>query len=205
MIFAIAVIATSTFAQVEDPETSQLLEFSQAKKALEKYPSFDDIRLTDKQLLFAKKYVEAHRNYRSYHLLFAIKNTSANVYDSISTEAKLMILVSTLTEQTNLNDWGYLDTKNSFDGPPAQALLLLGKDAITALKPLLNDSTRVYLYGSETGTSSTKYAYRRKDFAFRYVSLLLGDTATFANDLMQRDNAIDGLIRQLDSKKEKTK
>lgn len=137
---------------IDDADISQLLRYSKDKKALQKFPDFDDLKLSSKQLAIAEKYVTDKRDFRSYHLLFAIRNSSKKSYDGLPSEIKMMILVSALAEQKNLNDWGYLDTDRSYDGLAAVALLQLGKGAIKYLRPMLNDATPASLYGSETGT-----------------------------------------------------
>jgi hypothetical protein len=181
----------------EDVEVSQLLKLSEEKKPLQKVSGFDGLKLSAKQLTMAEKHVKDQKDYRSYHLLFAIKNTSKKVYNGLPGETKIMILTSALSEQSNLNDWGYLDTKKSSDGRSAEALLQLGTAAIKHLTPLLEDSTPASLYGSEAGTMSEHYKYRRKDFAYRYVMLILGEQPTFHADPKERDNDIEALKAKL--------
>ena len=65
------------------------------------------------------------------------------------------------------------------DGPghdrtAAQALLELGDAARAPLIALLDDDRPAPLAGSEAATLSALHGYRRSDFAYRYLSKLLG-------------------------------
>jgi hypothetical protein len=76
-------------------------------------------------------------------------------------------------------------------------LVDLGKKAIPRLKPLLDDSNEAPLFGSKSATTSKAYQYRRKDFAYRYTSLILGRRAPFRRDPGQRDKDIEQLKKVL--------
>jgi hypothetical protein len=102
-----------------------------------------------------------------------------------------------LAHQTYLNDWGYLDPGGSHDGEAAQALLEMGTDALPQLLPLLDDSQPARLYGSEEATITKLYQYRRKDFAYHYIALILGLSSPFNADPAQRDQEIERLKAQM--------
>ena len=138
-------------------------------------------------------YIVAHDDHTAYHLLFALRRHAPNAYRRLPNTTKARVLCDALAHQTYLNDWGYLDPGGSHDGEAAQALLELGNDALQPLISLLDDSRPARLFGSEEATISKMYDYRRKDFAYRYVSLLLGWQPAFEADPRSRDIEIERL------------
>ena len=196
---AFSVLALSVFCyQPADDVIARFLKASKEKECLSRWESFDDLRLSPAQLAVAEKHIKARKDYRSYHLLFAVKNTSKKAYEGLPVDTKIMILTSALRKQKPfLNDWGRLEPQESYDAESGRALLELGKGAINYLKPMLKDSTRVRLYGSEDALASSEYQYRRKDFAYRYISLLLNKEPEFSANPKERDKAIDVLAKQL--------
>jgi hypothetical protein len=107
------------------------------------------------------------------------------------------VLAATLAEHRQLNDFGYLAPDGSYDGPAALALLELGRAAIPALRPLLDDTSQAFLSGSEEATMAKLYGYRRADFAFRSLAQIVGEDATFEKDPARRDEAIAALRAKL--------
>ena len=130
---------------------------------------------------------------RSYHLLFALRRTSPELYRSLPDGLRARVLVDALANVVALNDWGYLDPSGSHDDEAARALLETGGAAIGPLNRLLADERPAPLFGSEPATLSSLYHYRRKDFADRYLSLLIGRAPTFEADPAARDAAIADL------------
>jgi hypothetical protein len=202
----IALLTTAVVLSQDKPNPdaliAQLLNASKERESLRTPDSFDELRLSPAQLAVAKKLIQDLKDYRAYHLLFAVKNTSEKAYEIIPTDVKIRVLTSALREQSHLNDWGHLEPKESYDGPVAKALLALGKGAIEQLEPTLKDSTRAPLFGSEATMSST-FRYRRKDFAYRYIMLLLDREPEFAGTPRQRDKAIEALKKELPKLKPK--
>jgi hypothetical protein len=154
------------------------------------------------QLAEAKAYILAHPDFTSYHLLFFVKRYSPLSYHSVPDLQKAQILVSTLTHQYAFNDWGHLAPKGSHDREVAQALLALGDQVVPILEPVLDDDTPVGLFGSEEATISLLYQYRRCDYAYRYICVLLGKPAHFAKKIEERDRAIQELKKTLASNRE---
>jgi hypothetical protein len=195
---AISALALSIFCyQPADDVIARLLAASKEKSPLGHMDSFDDLKLSPAQLAIAEKHIKEVKDYRSYHLLFVVKNTSEKAYEGLPTDAKIMILASSLREQVFLNDWSYLEKEECFDNRAGKALLGLGKAGIAHLEPMLKDSTPAPLFGSEEHTLSDLYGYRRKDFAYRYISLILNQEPDFSPYPKERDKAIDVLVKQL--------
>jgi|GEM_PF-5447817 len=138
----------------------------------------------------AVAYVTQHPDYSAYHLLFALRRSTPALYRTVDVAARAQVLCSALGHVRYLNDWGYLDLKQSHDGEAAQALLETGTVALADLVSLLDDQRPAPLFGSEEATLSTIYHYRRCDFAYRYAMLLKGLQPIFEAEPTQRDRAI---------------
>jgi hypothetical protein len=144
-------------------------------------------------------YVEAHPDHTAYLVLIAMHRLDAAAYRSVRDSTKAAILVDALGHLVLFNDWGYLDPAGSHDGEAAIALLELGPVAVSMLRRLFSDDRSAPLFGSETATLSSSLHYRRKDFAYRYVCLLLEREPTFDADPAIRDAAIEQLEADLGS------
>jgi hypothetical protein len=131
-----------------------------------------------------------------FHVQMTLWRAAPDSYEQVPAAARAQVLAGTLAGYRQLNDFGYLDPHGSYDGPAALALLELGDAALTALEPLLADDRPAPLSGSEEATLAKRFAYRRKDFAFRYVSKLRGRDAPFDPDPAHRDAAIAALREQ---------
>jgi hypothetical protein len=139
----------------------------------------------------ALTYVLAHPDYTAYHLLFALRRHAREAYDRAAPDTKAAILCDALKRLAYLNDWGYLDAGGSHDGEAATALLELERAALRACASTLDDSQPAPLFGTEEATLSRMYKYRRKDFAYRYLSVILGHQPTFDPDPQKRDADIE--------------
>jgi hypothetical protein len=149
--------------------------------------------LTDADRQAAVEYAQTHADHTAYLVLIALRRRDATAYRTVPDATKAAILAGALGHLILFNDWGYLDPAGSHDGEAAVALLELGPPAIGALRPLLADDRSAPLFGSEPATLSSLYAYRRKDFAYRYVCLLRGREPAFDADPAVRDAAIGRL------------
>jgi len=174
-----------------------LIDESTKKKAVCESSLLINNPLAPNDIPEALKYLASHSDYSSYHLLLAIRQYYPESYKAIANRDKAAILCSALRNSTYLNDWGYLDNIESFDGESAKALLDSGEVALSFLVPLLEDNDSAPLFGSEEATLSREYKYRRKDFAYRYISLLLGQSPTFSPDLKERNKSIESLKSKL--------
>lgn len=178
----------------------QLVAESNSGLALTRSALLPNIHLSNDDIDAVQKYIVAHADHSAYHLLFALRRSAPDAYEGLPSETKAHVLGDALAHQSYLNDWGYLDPGGSHEGEAAQALLALGEDALPTLTPLLDDDSPVWLFGSEAATLSSSYQYRRKDFAYRYIALILGLPASFDADPAQRDQAIERLKTQLAGK-----
>ena len=148
----------------------------------------------------ALKYIKKHPDYVSYHLLLAVRRYYPASYTGISTDDKVAILCSALKTSKWLNDWGSLTPYHSFDDESAEALMETGKAALKSLGPILENGECGPLYGSKEATISYAYNYCRKDFAYRYPSLILGRSPEFSVEVKERDAAIEKLKVELKKK-----
>jgi hypothetical protein len=170
-----------------------LVAESLKKKAVDEGTLLNENPLTPADMSVALKFIQANQDYSSYHLLLAVRRYHPASYKKIPSTQKAAVLCSALKHLHYLNDWGYLAPKQPHDGESATALLEEKQAAISALVPLLGDDNPAPLFGSQESTMSNKFKYRRKDFAFRYIVLLLGETPEFAPDPPERDKSIEGL------------
>ncbi len=144
-----------------------------------------------------RRAVEAARDFSGYHLLMALRRERPEIYLQVPDTIKAEVLSSALGHVKWLNDWGYLDPGGSWDDVSAQALVATGWVAASRLRELLDDQRPAPLSGSEMAFLSSHYGYRRCDFAFRYLSLILGVDPAFQPDPALRDTNIAELRSRL--------
>lgn len=168
-----------------------LIRESQKKATLMESAVLGSGELSKKEIKEAVQYITAHPDYTAYHLLFALRRQTDSMYKSIADSIRARILMDALVNLNYLNDWGYLDKDESFDGEAARAVLELNRTALPYLIPILDDEREAPLFGTEEATMSSIYKYRRKDFAYRYVSQILGLEPLFASDPKERDEIIE--------------
>jgi hypothetical protein len=142
-------------------------------------------------------YVQSHPDDTAYHALVALRRAGGPEFDQISARTKAAIFCSALATQVYLNDWGYLDPNEPYDGEEARFLLEQGDAARSCLVRLLDDSRPAPLFGSEEATMSHTFQYRRCDFAYRYLSQILGLKPTFDPDPKRRDADITQLKKRV--------
>ena len=95
------------------------------------------------------------------------------------------------------NLWGLL-WANGQAGLLGGRFVMLERDAIPALRPLLDDATVVDWYeGSEAATVGNGARYRIKDFAAFYLSRIVGQPIAFHTDFAARDGEIEALRKAL--------
>jgi len=145
--------------------------------------------LNEKNTPQALEYIKARPDFTSYLLLVAVNRYSPNAYSTISDEDKATILCSALRNAVAMNDWGHL-TDGGSNRIAADMLLEVGRPCLGLLAEILDDGEPAYLFGSKDATASFTHNYRRKDFAYRYIALILGENPTFDKDVKVRDKAI---------------
>jgi hypothetical protein len=186
----------------QSPRVNRLIDESAKKKAIDQSGLLNENPLMASDVPEALAHIKKHPDYTSYHLLLAVRMYYPRSYKEISTDVKVAVLCSALKNTTFLNDWGTLHPSDSFEAESATALLETGKAALRSLLPLLDDDESAPLFGSKEATMSKKLMYRRKDFAYRYASLILGRSPVFHRDPKDRDKDIEALKTEL--KKAKT-
>jgi hypothetical protein len=175
------------------PNVARLIAASEEKTAIRIGSVFDENRLLSKDVSTVISYIEANNSYKSYHLLMALKRDVPDAYKKLAKKTKAAILTSALKNMRTVDDWSFLHPKESVDNISAEALLELGKESLEYLIPILDDDAE----GLHINRFSRQFKYRRKDFAYRYVSLILERSPTFAADPKQRDKDIEALKKVL--------
>jgi hypothetical protein len=194
-------VNTSPSAEEHPANVKKLIEDSAQKYMIEQVHLLRANPLLDSDLSDALAYIKKHGDYTSYHLLLALRKYYPVSYKNIPNEDKVAILCSTLQNTIGFNDWGVLQPNLPadpyFDGPSAKALLETGKIALKSLEPILDDNRPAILDGSEAHMASIDDRYRRKDYAYRYASLILGKLPAFHTDPKVRDKDIEVLKAEL--------
>jgi hypothetical protein len=152
--------------------------------------------------LAADEYIRSHNDHSSYHLLFCLKRNFPQRYGDLPESLKADILCDYLSHAKHFNDWGYLAPKEPYDGEAAQALLATGRTALPNLEHLLEDRRSAPLFGSEEASLYNLYQYRRADFAYRYICLLLHFPPAFARSPTERDVKIQHMQSTLRDRKD---
>jgi hypothetical protein len=184
--------------------TAQLVAESKAGLSLVESKILPTAQFDRDDAQAAEEYIHNHKDYTAYHLLFALRKAAPDLYGSIPDSTRASILCSTLQNSRYLNDWGYLEPNESFDGEAAIALLATGRKALDCLKAILDDEREAPLFGTEEATMSSTYRYRRKDFAYRYILLALGRPSRFRPVPSERDQDIRELQKNLKEKDQKS-
>jgi hypothetical protein len=156
-----------------------------------------NLKFDQHDIQVAKEKIMASSSYDTYHLLFALRRASAADYELIPKHHIAQILCSALEHMNYLNDWGYLDIDESVDQEAALALLETGSIVVNCLRPILDNKQPAPLFGTEEATLSAIYQYRRNDFAYRYISLILGKKPIFKKEPNERDREIEKLKNEL--------
>ena len=184
------------------PQSRILLEMLEASKEGKSFVEmqYEDKHLTNEDFKFMKDYIHDKPDYTAYHFLVMLKLRNLNTYKTLSPEKRAQILCSTLSNTKTFNDWGYLDITESFDKDIARELISLKKPAVDCLISLLQNKEPAFLFGSEESTMSEIFQYRRCDFAFRYICLIVGYEYTFKEDPSDRDEEIKQLLLFLKTK-----
>jgi hypothetical protein len=149
-----------------------------------------DLRAND--LWAFVRYVTEQPDYRSFFVLWAIRRQDRNVYNAIPPSIRASILCSALQHVDTGNNFG---DPCSFDAPAAVDLLATGEAALPYLERILDDHEPLQVTGSEDAAISEAWEYRRCDYAYRYVCLILGLKPKWHNEPEQRDKEIE-LIKQ---------
>ena len=175
----------------------QLVKDSQRQVTAKESSTLDGLVLSDADAARVVAYLNAHPDESAYHALIALLRTREEDYRRVPASVRAEILCAALRTQQYLNDFGYLDPSEPSDGESAKALLETGEAARPCLARLLDDRNPAPLFGSEAATIADMYRFRRRDFAYHYLSRILGGTPQFDPDPAVRDPLIDALKRRV--------
>ena len=153
--------------------------------------------LTSEEIEAAREHIQKHQDMSSYHLLMALRECAVDVYTGIPEVIKSKVLCDALGKMLFLNDFGHLGPSDPYDGESAKALVSIGRPSLCCLRDLLVDQHEAMLFGSEEATGASIYKYRRSDFAYRYIMVILGRTPTFPSTPEERDKLIERLQSEL--------
>jgi len=139
----------------------------------------------------ASNYIESHPDSSAFHLLLLLNEHHRSIYKELPKDVKAKVFCDALANTHFLNDWGSLGPTQSFDTNIAKLLIDLNSVALPFLYKMLDDKRPALLYGSEEATLSKLYKYRRADFAYRYIMLILAREPTFSISTTERDELIE--------------
>lgn len=94
------------------------------------------------------------------------------------------------------NQWGLLYQGDDV-GPVGRHLLVLGRDAVPALRALLDHREHVLYEGSQEATLGNSLLYRINDIAAYYLGRLVSRPVVFHRALPDRDAEIQRLVEAL--------
>lgn len=175
----------------------RLVAASSSGLMLGQAPDYRTAHFSDADATEAVGQVNARPDATSYHLLLSLRRNAGEAYEQIPPSTRAAVLSDALRTLANLNDFGHLGPGGGYDGPAAKPLIEIGEPAIKPLVALLSDKRPAPLMGSEEATLSQDHGYRRCDFAFRYLSEILGRDPQFASTPTERDPAIAALHAEL--------
>jgi hypothetical protein len=142
------------------------------------YPGhFPRAKLRAEEAEKAGAYVRAHPDRSSYLLLWELSDDFPAAYARIPDGTKAAILCDQLAKAETCNDWG----TPKYDSMSAKVLLATGRAALPYLKPLLDNRNVLYDQDGRMHFGGENQ-YRVADFAYRYVSLILGLDPTLDPD-----------------------
>jgi hypothetical protein len=159
------------------------------------------IKLSSEDLQRATAYIEGHADYRSYHLLLAVRKSAPAAYQRLPPTTRANVLCGALGHLVFFNDWGHL-VDGPANGPPAAALVEAGAPALVCLEPFLDDVRGAPFFGSEDATLGS--VYRRADFAYSCAARILGERPQFVYSEAARGRAIARLKTKVSGARGKT-
>jgi hypothetical protein len=163
-------------------------------------PLFLAERLGAADLEQAKEYIAAHPDHTSSHLLYAIREHFPDTYATIPEMTKARILCSALARAELSFDWGTLyPPDQGTEGVGGEAITELRRHALPFLVPILQDRHAVRAAAGSMTPLEETYQYRRADYAYRYICVILKQAFVFDPDPKARDRHIAELKKKLDA------
>ena len=122
--------------------------------------------------------------------LMALRQMDQKIYEELAPEQRLSILIDALSHSEYFNTWGIPDL---YWEDAAQAVIELGNDAETALKPLLGDQRAAPVWGEEEFAHYELYQYRVADYALALTLAIRHDESPIPQAPADRDKMIGAL------------
>jgi hypothetical protein len=167
-----------------------LVRMSEAGEAVSRQEPRSELTKCD--LAVAREYVLAFPNRSAYHILLNIRRLDLEAYSSISDVIKARVLVNALSVAREIDDWGDLSDPTSV-GEAGSSVLAVGRTALPLLLAILDDGTRIGSFEGEVQAYCDLTSSRRKDVAYKIISLILGRQPSYDPDPGIRNEAIEAL------------
>lgn len=169
---------------------ARLIAESNKKNSVVDNRVFQHTHLSDEDVWVACSYIEQHRDFTAYHLLFALRYQAFDVYESIPRPIRASVICSALANLSDHTDWAGIHGNPFHNTRAVDALYETDPDCVPLLIPLLDDHRRTWQHDDPIITS---WQIRRCDYAYRYLSILLGRHFVFYETPQERDREIDAL------------
>lgn len=158
------------------------------------YESVLNPRFTQADVDAAREYILDKPDERSYLVLLALRNSDRRAYDSVAEKTRARVLCRALGGRCAMDDWGSLWTIHwSREGFSEDALKETGIVAIPELERLLDCDDQALFISGGAMTTASHHKWRIKDFAAKYIRLVLGWKGSYSDDPTSRDKDIDRL------------
>jgi hypothetical protein len=155
--------------------------------------------MSEDEVYAAAQYTSNNTNISSYFLLLALYQQAPEVYSQLSAEKRADIICDALKKLLVVNDFQLLEsTASSSNYVAGRALLDIGEPAIPCLAKLLDNYDDVRFIGSEESAISEVDSYRRADYAYKYIMLILKKKPFYSEDPKERDGRIAALKAELE-------
>jgi hypothetical protein len=176
-----------------DDLIATLIAASSKGDMLQESSAYREQRLDARQADEAMRAIAETADATRFHVLLALRRDQPERYATLAADTRAAILCAALAHVRWLNDFGLLEPGGSANDVAGQALVDTDGAARAPLRPLLDDTRPAPLRGSEAAAMSSVYSYRRCDFAYRFLALILGDDPPFDAEPDARDERIAAL------------
>ena len=155
-------------------------------------------------------YVSKERtDIKAHFLLMMLCLDYPDRYQLLEDSIKCEVFCFSFSHMYSMDYWGSLAIEpngRSKEGIAGIMLTRLGKQMVPCLYTSLRDTTLLqYGWSFETRALPKMYKWRRKDFAYRYAALILGEKPIFLKDPHDRDKVIEDFIEKYEKEMVKKK
>jgi hypothetical protein len=152
--------------------------------------------LIREDLPLARAYVFLHPDRSSCGILLDIRRLDLPTYVSIDESIRARILVSWLAFASTIDEWGWLNDEFSW-AESGTAVLEVGAYALPLLEMVLDDESRIDSDEGQVNATYERICARRKDFAYKYICLILKKHPAYSPNPQERDRDIEALKVEL--------